>query len=77
MAQWFDGQILSEECKCYINNFLLVTRVRPEDDEDEIANSDDLISDDELFVDSSNFEEAISTRLGSGKARPDSLFIKP
>ena len=72
MAQWFDGEILSEESKRYINNFLVVTRVRPDDDEDEIATSDDLISDDELFVDSSNFEEAISTRLGSGKARPDS-----
>ena len=45
MMQWFDGRILSEESRRYIQNFLVVTRVRPEDDNAE-ENSDDLLSDD-------------------------------
>ena len=74
MMQWFDGRILSEESRRYIQNFLVVTRVRPEDDNAE-ENSDDLLSDEELHLDNFLFEEAISTRLGSGKNRPDSRFI--
>ena len=66
MLQWFDGRILSEESKRYIQNFLVVTRTRPEDD-DLDANSDDILSDEELIIDNSTFEEAISTRVGSGK----------
>ena len=66
MLQWFDGRILSEESKRYIQNFLVVTRTRPEDD-DLDANSDDILSDEELIIDNSTFEEAISTRVGPGK----------
>ena len=65
----FDGRILSEESKRYIRNFLVVTRTRPEDD-DLDANSDDVLSDEELIIDNSNFEEAVSTRVGSGKKTP-------
>eukprot|EP00973_Karenia_brevis_P042361 5863768-Karenia_brevis.AAC.1 len=47
MLHWFDGNILSEWSKRYVNNFLVMTRVRPDDD-DADAHSDDLISDTEL-----------------------------
>jgi len=75
MLQWFDGRILSEESKRYIQNFLVVTRTRPEDD-DLDANSDDILSDEELIIDNSTFEEAISTRVGSGENRPDSRLLR-
>eukprot|EP00973_Karenia_brevis_P008878 1202227-Karenia_brevis.AAC.1 len=66
MLHWFDGNILSEESKRYINNFLAMTRVRPDDDVAD-AHSDDLISDTELQVEESTFEAAISTRMGAGR----------
>ena len=69
MQYWFDGHILSEESKRYIQNFLVVTRVRP-DDED-VGHSDDMLSDEELIVDNSSFAEAISTRVGSKKKPTD------
>ena len=75
MLQWFDGRILSEESKRYIQNFLVVTRTRPEDD-DLDANSDDILSDEELIIDNSTFEEAISTRVGCGKNCPDSRLLR-
>ena len=69
MLYWFDGHILSEESKRYIQNFLVVTRVRPE--EEDMDHSDDLLSDDELILDNSSFEEAISTRVGSRRTLTD------
>ena len=68
MQYWFDGHILSEESKRYIQNFLVVTRVRP--DEENVDHSDDLLSDEELIVDNSSFLEAISTRVGPRKKLP-------
>eukprot|EP00973_Karenia_brevis_P003094 425450-Karenia_brevis.AAC.1 len=66
MLHWFDGNILSEWSKRYVNNFLVMTRVRPDDD-DADAHSDDLISDTELHVEESTFKEAISTRMGTAR----------
>ena len=75
MLRWFDGGILSHESKRYIQNFLVVTRTRPEDDGAD-GNSDDLLSDEELIVDDATLEEALSTRVGSGKQRPDSRLLQ-
>jgi hypothetical protein len=72
MLYWFDGHILSEESKRYIQNFLVVARVRPE--EDNVEHSDDLLSDEELIVDNSSFLEAISTRVGPKKKLSDTRF---
>ena len=69
MEKLFDGNILLVSSKRYIQNFLVVTRARPEDDGE--GHSDDTISDDGLFLDSQNFEAATATRMGSAKARPD------
>ena len=70
MLHWFDGRVLCEEVKRYINNFIVVTRARPEEDVDN--NSDDLVSDDELVVDQDNFADAVATRIGTGRDMPDS-----
>jgi len=72
MLYWFAGRILSEESKRYIQNFLVVTRVRPE--EENVENSDDLLSDEEFIVDNSSFLEAISTRVGQKKKLLDTQF---
>ena len=62
---WLDGGLLCEEQKRYVNNFLAVHRVRPQDDgSDEEANSDDLISDEELQVSNASLADALSTRIG-------------
>ena len=73
MLTWLDGNVLCEESKRYVNNFLVVTRVRPDDEDPDNVHSDDLISDEELHVDKSCFDEAMSTRMGSGKNSPDAL----
>ena len=53
MRHWFDGRLLCEETKRYVNNFLAVTRTRPDEEED--ARSEDKFSDDELVVGAHNF----------------------
>ena len=48
LRHWFDGRLLCEETKRYVNNFLAVTRTRPEEEED--VRSEEQFSDDELVV---------------------------
>ena len=55
LRQCFDGRILCEETKRYVNNFLTVTRARPDEDDD--ARSEDKFSDDELVVGAHNFQK--------------------
>ena len=63
-TRWFDGHVLSHESKRYIDNFLAVTRTRP-DDEEEVL-SDVELSDEELHVSAQNFAECVKTRMGKG-----------
>ena len=65
MLRWFNGRVLSAESSRYIQNFLVVTRVRPE--EENLENSDDLLSDEEFVVDNTTFLDAISTRVNQKK----------
>jgi len=67
LLKWFDGNILCEEVKRYIQNFLIVTRTRPSDEQD--VHSDDQFSDEELVVNSSNFRDIVKTRIASGPKR--------
>ena len=64
MQSWFDGRILTQESKKYIGNFLSVHRVRPMDDDESDANSDDIVSDEELQMSAASLKEALSTRIG-------------
>ena len=45
LAYWLDGHILSAESMRYVSNFLSVYRVRPTEDDEDEAHSDDLASD--------------------------------
>ena len=65
LLHWFDGRVLCIETKRYVDNFLAVTRARPEDGADE--RSDESISDDELVVGRHNFAKVVKTRMGAGK----------
>ncbi len=62
---WFDGHILCATVKRYVNNFLTVTRARPENEEE--CPSEDQFSDEELLIDTETFETAIKTRVSSGR----------
>ena len=63
---WLDGNVLCLEAAYLVNNFLCVYRVRPmDDDDDSLANSDDIMGSDEDFVLSNDgLETALKTRLG-------------
>ena len=50
LEHWFAGRVLSTTAVQYINNFLSVTRARPQNDQYDDENSDDVVSDEELFV---------------------------
>ena len=60
MLRWFDGRILSADSFCYIQNFLVVTRVRPE--KENLEKNDDLLSDEEVVLHNSSFLDTIFTR---------------
>ena len=50
--------------KQYIGNFLSVHRVCPMDEDESDANSDVIVSDEELQVSAASLKEALSTRIG-------------
>ena len=64
LATWLDGNIICDESKRYVGNFLSVHRVRPTDDDDDQAHSDDIASDEELEVSHNSLEDALETRIG-------------
>ena len=63
---WLDGNILCEESKRYIGNFMSVYRVRPGNDDDDAAseNSADMLSDEDLEVTKDMLADVLSTRIG-------------
>ena len=67
MRVWLDGHILCEESRRYINNFLAMHRVRPSnaEEDDEAANSDDMLNDEDVQVTRGCLEEVLNTRAGS------------
>ena len=66
-CKWFQGAILTEEMRRVITNFPSTMRARPQEREVEANNSDEPISDEELFLGDEDLEEALVTRPG-GKA---------
>ena len=50
LTTWMDGQLLCEESRKYISNFLVVTRARPDHDAQDDHRSEDLLSYEELVV---------------------------
>ena len=59
MSVWLDGNILCEESRRYVGNYLSVHRMRPVDDDASAAdNSDDLLSDEDLTLSSESLHYA-------------------
>lgn len=69
LSVWLDGNIISEESRRYVGNFIGMHRLRPgADDEDGLANPDDMVSDEAVYVTKDMLDEVLETRIG-GKAR--------
>jgi len=64
VENWLNGKVLCREAKRHICNFIAVYRVRPQDEDAEDCNSDDIISDEELELSSHNLAEALTTKIG-------------
>ena len=79
MSVWLDGNIICEESRIYVGNYLSVHRMRPVDDDASAAdNSDDLLSDEDLTLSSESLLDALRTRIGgvahSDTAKSDSTY---
>ena len=69
LTWWLDGNVLSEESKRYVSNFTSIHRLRPRDDEEDgLANSDDLVEDEDVYVTRETLDDVLETRIG-GKSR--------
>ena len=64
LEKWLSGNVLCEEAKQYVCNFLSVHRMRPRDDDSDDGNSLDIASDEELEVSRTSLAEALGTRVG-------------
>ena len=61
---WLDGNVLCQEAKRYIGNFMSVNRMRPRDDDSDAGNSEDIVDDEELEISRSSLTEALVTKIG-------------
>ena len=76
MTQWLDGNIISEESKRYVSNFISIHRLRPgNNDEDAIANSDDMVEDEEVCVTGDMLDDVLETRIGGKTAKNNDLDV--
>ena len=66
MLRWFDGNVLSQESRRHISNFLVVTRAWPDADADEGEHSEDMQSDEELFLNKTDLAQALISKMGVG-----------
>lgn len=70
LSAWINGSVPSESTARYVHNFLCMTRARPRDNDD-VGNSDDMVSDEELFVSSDRLAEALHTAVGGKQGLPE------
>ena len=61
---WLSGNVLCQEAKQYVGNFLSVHRMRPRDDDSDEGNSQDIVSDEELEISRASLKDALTTRVG-------------
>ena len=63
-------------CRRYVSNFIAMHRLRPGgDDDDGIANPDDMLVDEAVYVTKDSLEEVLETRIGGKKSRNDDLEL--
>ena len=71
LRTWLDGNVLCEEARRFVGNFLSVHRVRTDDGDSEPENSDNIISDEELILSKEALDDALSTRIGGRAPKAD------
>ena len=64
LTKWLDGNIVSEESRRYISNFISIHRLRPSEDNNVMDNSDDMVDDEEVQVTSEMLDSVLDTRVG-------------
>ena len=78
MLRCFDGNVLSEESRRHMNNYPFVTRARPDAEADEDENSEDMQSDEELFLNKTDLAQALISKMGVGpENRKETLSTAP
>ena len=76
MTQWLDGNIISEESKRYVSNFISIHRLRPgNNDEDAMANSDDMVEDEDVCVTKDMLDNVLETRIGGKATKNNDLDV--
>ena len=76
LTHWLDGNIISLESKRYVSNFISIHRLRPGDDEEDgLANPDDMIEDEDVVVTKDMLPEVLETRIGGKGKSTDELEL--
>ena len=76
LTEWLDGNIMSEESRRYVSNFISIHRLRPGgEDEDGTANPDDMVQDEAVYVTKDMLPEVLETRIGGKASRGDDLDL--
>jgi len=71
LRDWLDGNIICEESRRYVSNFISIHRLRPGAiDEDGLGNPDDMVQDEEVHVTRDMLDQVLETRIG-GKSRQE------
>ena len=73
MSVWLNGQVLCEEARCFIQIFLSVAQMRPDNDSYLENCSDDVFSDEELHAETHELEDVLVTRLGTCRENADEI----
>ena len=68
---WLNGKVLTEEMRRVITNFLSATRARPRDREIAAENSDEAVSDKELFLGEEDLRDVLVTKPGGRDSKHD------
>ena len=76
LTEWLNGNIICEESKRYVSNFISMHRLRPGDDEEAMANPDDLLKDEPIYVTKDMLEEVLETRIGGKTKQNDDLELE-
>ena len=76
LKEWLDGNIISEESRRYVGNFISMHRLRPGGGDDEgLANPDDMIEDEPVYVTADRLEDVLETRIGGKTNQGDDLEL--
>jgi hypothetical protein len=68
-AEYLNGNVLCETTMQYINNFFCVNRLRPANAEHDEANSDDLLSDEDVQLSTEDLAHVLQTRKGGRETK--------